>query len=102
MHEALRAAEFDPRELEQTEERLFALRAAARKYNVPADELAALRQRFVEDLAAIDAGEEQLTALERAIGGGRHGLCDGRQKLSVRPPQGCGGLDRQCRPNSRH
>ena len=39
---ALRAAEFDPRELERTEERLFALRAAARKYDVPVDELPAL------------------------------------------------------------
>jgi DNA repair protein RecN (Recombination protein N) len=60
LEEAIRAAEFDPRELEQTEERLFALRAAARKYDVPADELAALRERYVGDVAAIDAGEEQL------------------------------------------
>lgn len=67
LEEAIRATEFDPRELEQTEERLFALRAAARKYDVPADELAALRQRFEEDVAAIDAGEEQLGALERGL-----------------------------------
>jgi DNA repair protein RecN (Recombination protein N) len=53
--------------LEQTEERLFALRAAARKYDVPADELAALRQRFEEDVAAIDAGEEKLVGLENAL-----------------------------------
>ena len=39
---ALRTADFDPAELERIEERLFALRAAARKYNVPVDELAAL------------------------------------------------------------
>ena len=39
---ALRAAEFDPAELERIEERLFALRAAARKYNAPVDGLAAL------------------------------------------------------------
>jgi DNA repair protein RecN (Recombination protein N) len=64
---AIRATEYDPRELEQTEERLFALRAAARKFNVPADELAALRERLVGDVAAIDAGEEQLVALERAM-----------------------------------
>jgi len=67
LEEAIRAAEYDPRELEQTEERLFALRAAARKYDVPADELAALRQRFVEDVAAIDAGEEKLAELEAAL-----------------------------------
>ena len=31
---ALRAADYDPAELERIEERLFALRAAGRKYNV--------------------------------------------------------------------
>jgi DNA repair protein RecN (Recombination protein N) len=69
LESAIRATEFDPRELEQTEERLFALRAAARKYDVPADELATLRERFVADVAAIDAGEERLAALEAAVGG---------------------------------
>jgi len=67
LEEAIRATEYDPRELEQTEERLFALRAAARKYDVPADDLAALRQRFEEDVAAIDAGEEKLAGLESAL-----------------------------------
>ncbi len=69
LESAIRATEFDPRELEQTEERLFSLRAAARKYDVPADELASLRERFVTDVAAIDAGEERLAALEAAVGG---------------------------------
>jgi DNA repair protein RecN (Recombination protein N) len=67
LKEAIRASEYDPRELELTEERLFALRAAARKYDVPADELAALRQRFEGDVAAIDAGEERLAGLEKAL-----------------------------------
>jgi DNA repair protein RecN (Recombination protein N) len=67
LEEALRATEFDPRELEQTEERLFALRAAARKFSVPADDLAALRERYAADVAAIDAGEEQLAGLEQAV-----------------------------------
>jgi DNA repair protein RecN (Recombination protein N) len=61
---ALRAAEFDPYELERTEERLFALRAAARKYNVPVDELAALAERYANDVASIDAGEGKLLKLE--------------------------------------
>src|SRR3954470_3660528 len=68
LEEALRAAEFDPRELEKAEERLFSLRAAARKFNVPADDLAALRERFEADVAAIDAGEERLAALDQALG----------------------------------
>jgi DNA repair protein RecN (Recombination protein N) len=69
LEDAIRQSEYDPRELEQTEERLFALRAAARKYDVPADELASLRDRFIADVAAIDAGEEQLAALERTLAG---------------------------------
>jgi DNA repair protein RecN (Recombination protein N) len=63
---ALRAADFDPAELERIEERLFALRAAGRKYNVPVDELAALAARYRSDIALIDAGEEKLKALEQA------------------------------------
>jgi len=63
---ALRAADFDPAELERIEERLFGLRAAGRKYNAPVDELAALAARYRSDLALIDAGEEKLKALETA------------------------------------
>ena len=60
---ALREAEFDPRELERVEERLFALRGAARKYSVPVSELPALAERFAGDLASLDAGEARLVAL---------------------------------------
>jgi DNA repair protein RecN (Recombination protein N) len=61
---ALRTADFDPAELERIEERLFALRAAARKYNVPVDDLAALAARYQADIALIDAGEDHLKVLE--------------------------------------
>ena len=67
LEQAIRQTEFDPRELEQAEERLFALRAAARKYAVPADRLAELCERYAADVQAIDAGEEELGALERAV-----------------------------------
>jgi DNA repair protein RecN (Recombination protein N) len=63
---ALRAADFDPAELERTEERLFAIRAAARKYSVPPDELGALSARMATDLADLDAGEDRLHALAQA------------------------------------
>lgn len=63
---ALAAADHDPRTLERIEERLFALRAAARKYNVAPDDLAALAQRYAADLAALDAGSERIAALEAA------------------------------------
>ena len=67
--EAMREAEFDPAELERSEERLFRLRAASRKYAVPADDLAALRDTLAADHAAIEAGEgeaEKLAAAARA------------------------------------
>ena len=63
---ALIAADFDPAELERIEERLFALRAASRKYSTPVDGLAALAAKFASDVALIDAGAERLKKLEAA------------------------------------
>ncbi|WP_127088442.1 DNA repair protein RecN [Aquabacter cavernae] len=65
---ALREADFDPRELERIEERLFALRAAARKYGVATDDLPARAARFSADLVALDRGATRLAALDRAAG----------------------------------
>jgi DNA repair protein RecN (Recombination protein N) len=62
----MRAASIDSGELERIEERLFALRAASRKHNVTVDGLAALAARYAADLSALDAGTEQLTALEHS------------------------------------
>ena len=66
LNAALAAADFDPAELERIEERLFALRAASRKYSTPVDGLAALAVKMAADVALIDAGAEQLKKLEAA------------------------------------
>jgi DNA repair protein RecN (Recombination protein N) len=66
LSKALAAADFDPAELERIEERLFALRAASRKYSTPVDGLAGLAAKYVADVALIDAGAEQLKKLEAA------------------------------------
>ena len=50
LDQALRDADFDPRELERIEERLFALRAAGRKYGVPVDALPALAENSQRSL----------------------------------------------------
>ena len=63
---ALRTADHDPSELEKIEERLFALRAAARKHNVPVDQLNALAARYAAELGLIDGDAERLAALEEA------------------------------------
>jgi DNA repair protein RecN (Recombination protein N) len=59
-------ADADPRLLEQTEERLFALRAAARKHGVAVVELAALLESLSERLMHLESGEAQLLELENA------------------------------------
>lgn len=79
---AVRETEFDPRDLERTEERLFALRAAARKYDVAADDLAQLRERYLADVAAMDAGEEALGGLEAALGTAETSYLKAATKLS--------------------
>src|SRR6202140_3437630 len=66
LNAALVAADFDPAELERIEERLFALRAAARKYSTPVDGLAALASQYAADVALIDAGADRLKKLEAA------------------------------------
>jgi DNA repair protein RecN (Recombination protein N) len=57
----------DPRLLEQAEERLFALRAAARKHAVSVAELPALFDRLCSRLAALETGAAEITALEQAV-----------------------------------
>ncbi|EAU43165.1 probable dna repair protein [Fulvimarina pelagi HTCC2506] len=64
---AMRSLEFDPRALEEAEERLFALRAASRKFSVPVDELPDLTAKMVGDLAELDAGEERVHTLEAEV-----------------------------------
>ena len=59
-------AEADPRLLEQAEERLFALRAAARKHAVAVVELPALLDTLATRLAALETGEAEVAALEAA------------------------------------
>jgi len=67
-------ADADPRELERAEERLFALRAAARKYGVPVAELPVLREQLATRLAALDTGTAGLTEMEAAVAAGRAGF----------------------------
>jgi DNA repair protein RecN (Recombination protein N) len=63
---AMATANFDPAELERIEERLFALRAAARKHNVAVSALPGVLDRMSADLTALESGEERLGQLEKA------------------------------------
>ncbi|MGV8839412.1 MAG: DNA repair protein RecN [Bauldia sp.] len=64
LEEAQRAASYEPQKLERTEQRLFSLRAAARKYDTPVDLLPALAARIASDLDALETGEAKVGTLE--------------------------------------
>src|SRR4051812_45714636 len=88
---ALKAANHDPNELDRIEERLFALRAAGRKYNVAVDNLATLTAKHAADLATLEAGAEELKRLETAAGEAKAAptktpaaLSPGRQKKGAK------------------
>ncbi|MHC9418018.1 DNA repair protein RecN [Sphingomonas citri] len=67
LREAAAALLYDPRQLEDDEARLFELRAMARKHRVQPDELAALAGDLAAQLERLNAGEEGLSGLERAV-----------------------------------
>ena len=82
---ARRQLELDPRELETVEERLFALRALARKHQVAVVDLPQVREQMAARLSEIEAGVESIdhlvgataeararfTALAQAVSRGR-------------------------------
>ncbi|WP_428485686.1 DNA repair protein RecN [Rhodopila sp.] len=59
-------SDVDPRLLEQAEERLFALRAAARKHGIAVTDLPALLDTLAARLAALESGAAEVVALEQA------------------------------------
>lgn len=59
------AFEYEPGRLDKAEERLFALRAAARKLNTTVDALPTLRQRLREQLRLIEDGADALAQAGR-------------------------------------
>jgi DNA repair protein RecN (Recombination protein N) len=71
----------DPQMLEKTEERLFALRAASRKYSVPVSALAALLADFSARLDALTVSEAELSRLEQALTASRWAYCLAAQRL---------------------
>lgn len=64
---AIDTMSFNPVELEETEERLFAIRALARKHDVAPDDLAGFASVLRGKLNALDAGEAAQAELERAV-----------------------------------
>ena len=67
------AFDFEPGRLDKTEERLFALRAAARKLNTSVELLPVLRERFREQLRMIESGADAIAEAERRAEEAREG-----------------------------
>ncbi|MGB2408602.1 MAG: DNA repair protein RecN, partial [Paracoccaceae bacterium] len=63
----LQALDFNPEELEITEERLFAIRGLARKHQVPVEELGAFCTTLSARLAALDNSTQTLDQLRAAL-----------------------------------
>jgi len=74
---------YDPQELEKVEERLFALRGAARKHGVAPDDLPAVLARYKADLEMLENGEASLTKLEEAAAAARAAYVAVAKKLSA-------------------
>jgi DNA repair protein RecN (Recombination protein N) len=74
---------FDPSELEKVEERLFALRAIARKHHTSVDGLTEVLARYEADLAMLQSGETSLKALEAAAEAARAAYLAAAEALSA-------------------
>ncbi|MFO1086320.1 MAG: DNA repair protein RecN [Reyranellaceae bacterium] len=84
----------DPAHLEKIEERLFALRAAARKHGVSVADLAALADTFAAQLAALDDGEALLKRLAAEATAARGAYVGAAEKLAVARRKGAARLDK--------
>ncbi|HEX4636345.1 MAG TPA: DNA repair protein RecN [Rhizomicrobium sp.] len=72
----------DSNALERTEERLFGLRALARKYGVTPDRLPALCEEFAAKLVALTAGGSQIKQAEAKVAAARDAYLAAARKLS--------------------
>lgn len=74
--------DLDPANLERTEERLFALRALARKHGVAVDSLADLLQEFAENLDSITNGAKNIDELRQQAGIARQHYVEAAESLN--------------------
>jgi len=87
------AIDLDPKALEEVEERLFALRALARKHDVAVDDLAALAVTLAARLADLDAGGADLDRLRATASAAREAFAKAAEKLRLARRKAAGRLD---------
>jgi DNA repair protein RecN (Recombination protein N) len=74
---------FDPRALEQLEDRLAEIQRLKRKYNGGVDDILRLETEIKQSLESLEQGEEQIAGLEKAFAQTRQAAWDQAEKLSV-------------------
>ncbi|MEQ8347611.1 MAG: DNA repair protein RecN [Sneathiellaceae bacterium] len=95
LEQAGESLELDPAVLERVEERLFALRGAARKHQVPPEDLPALRSRLAERLAAVDQGDAALGRQREAVAAADRAYLKAAEALRARRQAAAGELAAQ-------
>ena len=89
----LEALDFNPHELEEIEERLFAIRGLARKHSVAPDELGPFADDLRGKLAALDAGAGNIAALKDALTGAQDTYSQAAAVLSAARKEAAQRLD---------
>jgi len=93
LEELQRELDFDPFELERSEERLFAIRAASRKHHCAPDDLPALLTEFEDKLKALEFGDEEVRRLQGELKDAREAYERLVEKLSQGRQQAAAKLD---------
>ncbi|MBI4725094.1 MAG: DNA repair protein RecN [Rhodomicrobium sp.] len=79
---------------EAIEERLFKLRAVARKHRVPVSELPAVHRRFLDDLSQLEMSAEHLHATQKEVAAAAAAYAHAADALSKRRIAAAAKLDR--------
>jgi DNA repair protein RecN (Recombination protein N) len=95
IEEAIALSAFEPKDLERAEERLFALRALARKHRVAVDDLPLLLDRLATELAALDTSEARAGELAKAAAAARKNYETHALALSKARQQAAKRLDKE-------
>ncbi|WP_170348055.1 DNA repair protein RecN [Ruegeria atlantica] len=89
----LQALDFNPAELEAAEERLFAIRALARKHDVVPDDLGVFADTLRDRLTRLDAGDADLADRRAAVAAAQETYDNAAAALSAARQQAAGQLD---------
>lgn len=90
---ALSALSFNPTDLEQAEERLFAIRAMARKHEVQADDLGVFADGLRAKICALDQGVGDVAELRVGLAKQEQNYADKAAKLTAKRQKAARALD---------